>query len=123
MAVATLQRLADRRHGAPDGEDDVRRQRCDGRSGCGCRVEVSSEEVLEAAGRQLGISHRVLDVLVTEIGLQRPRIVALAGQRETAGMSQHVRMALKPRSLASTPARSIMRAKPAVANGDARSLL
>ena len=47
-------------------------------------------EILEPCRRQLGISNRMLDILVPEVGLQSPRIVALVGQREPAGMPQHV---------------------------------
>ncbi len=56
---------------------------------------ASSPEVLEPLGRQLGVAHGVLDISVAEIGLQRPRIVALAGQREAAGVAQHVRVNLQ----------------------------
>ena len=37
-------------------------------------------------------THRVLNVLVAEPGLQRPRVVAGIGQRIAAAMAQHVRM-------------------------------
>ncbi len=49
-------------------------------------------EVLEAVGRELGVAHRVLDVLVTEPRLQGPRVVAVIGQLKAAAMPQHVRM-------------------------------
>ena len=55
----------------------------------------SSPEVLEPARRQLGVSHRVLDVAVAEVSLQRPGIVALVGQRKATGVAQHVRMSRK----------------------------
>jgi hypothetical protein len=55
----------------------------------------SSPEVFEPARRQLGVSHRVLDVAVAEVSLQRPRIVALVGQRKAARVAQHVRMSRK----------------------------
>ena len=55
----------------------------------------SSPEVLEPARRQLGVSHRVLDVAVAEVSLQRSRIVALVGQRKATGVAQHVRMSRK----------------------------
>ena len=60
-------------------------------------------EILEPRRRQLGIANRVLDILVAEVGLQGPRIVALVGQREAAGVPQHVRVGLEaePGSLAS----------------------
>jgi hypothetical protein len=54
-----------------------------------------SPEVLEPARRQLGVSHRVLDIAVAEVGLQRSRIVALVGQCKTTGVAQHVRMSRK----------------------------
>ena len=41
------------------------------------------------------VSHRVLDVAVAEVSLQRPRIVALVGQRKATGVAQHVRMSRK----------------------------
>lgn len=46
--------------------------------------------VLEAIRRQLGVSNRVLDTPVTEIGLKSPRVVPVIRQRETAGVTQHV---------------------------------
>ena len=55
----------------------------------------SSPEVFEPARRQLGVSHRVLDVAVAEVSLQRSRIVAFVGQRKTTGVAQHVRMSRK----------------------------
>jgi hypothetical protein len=55
----------------------------------------SCPEILEPARRQLGVSHRVLDVAVAEVSLQRPRIVALVRQRKTAGVAQHVWVSLE----------------------------
>ncbi len=49
-------------------------------------------EIPEAVGCQLGIAHRVLDILMTEIGLQGARVVPRIGQRIAATVSQHVRM-------------------------------
>ena len=49
-------------------------------------------EVLEPVGGQLGVAHRMLDVLVAEPGLQSARIVPGIGQRIAAAMAQHVRM-------------------------------
>jgi hypothetical protein len=37
----------------------------------------------------LRVAHGVLDILVAEIGLQGARVVALVGQREAAGVTQH----------------------------------
>src|SRR6516165_300263 len=71
-------------------------------------------EILEAIRPQLGVAHCVLNVAVAEVSLQRAGIVALVGERITAGMAQHVR-------LAATPSRSIIRAKPVGPNGAPRS--
>jgi len=49
-------------------------------------------EALEPVWRQLGVAHRMLDIPVTEPSLQRPRVVAGIGQREAAGVAQHVRV-------------------------------
>ena len=48
-------------------------------------------EILEAVRREFGIAHRVLDVLVAEPCLQRPRIVPGIGQGVATGVPQHVR--------------------------------
>jgi hypothetical protein len=40
---------------------------------------VLASEVLEPVRRQFGVTNRVLNVLVPEIGLQRPHILALVG--------------------------------------------
>ena len=37
----------------------------------------------------------MLDILVPQIGLQRPRVLAVVGQLVTAGVAQRVRMALE----------------------------
>src|SRR5215510_8702600 len=59
---------------------------------------------LEPGRCQFGISDRVLDVLVPEIGLQRPRIPASVRLVETASVPQHVRVCfdLEPGRLASS---------------------
>src|SRR5215831_6026847 len=57
----------------------------------GQRPRHLSPEVLEPIRRQLGIAHGVLNVLVPEPGLQRPRVVAGIGQGVAAGVAQHVR--------------------------------
>lgn len=54
-----------------------------------------SPEVAEARGRQLGVTHSVLDVAVPEIGLQGARVVPLVGQRVATGVPQHVRVRLE----------------------------
>jgi hypothetical protein len=52
-------------------------------------------KVLEPRWCQLGISDRVLDVLVPEIGLQRSGVVAVIRHLVAAGMPEHVRVRLK----------------------------
>ena len=47
-------------------------------------------EVLEPVRRQLGVPHRVLDILVSHPGLDSPRIVTGIRQRVPAPMAQHV---------------------------------
>src|SRR5262249_55674997 len=47
-------------------------------------------KVLESVGRHFGVPDRVLDVLVAKVVLQGPRVVAIIGQLEPAGMAQHV---------------------------------
>src|SRR3954465_15584556 len=49
-------------------------------------------EGFEAVGCELGVAHRVLDVLVPEIMLQSPRVLAIVGQLVAARMPQHVRV-------------------------------
>jgi hypothetical protein len=50
------------------------------------------QKSLNRFGRKLGVAHGVLDVLVTEIGLQRVCVVASIGERITTRMPQHVRV-------------------------------
>jgi hypothetical protein len=47
----------------------------------------SIPESLEPLRRKLGAAHGVLDILVSEVGLQGSGIVALVRQREPAGMA------------------------------------
>ena len=63
------------------------------------RRDLISPEILKPRWRQRGVPHRVLDVAVSQIGLERPGVVALVGQRVGAGVSQHVRgrIECKPR--------------------------
>jgi hypothetical protein len=70
---------------------------------------------------QRGIDGRAGDRPMAEPALDRPGVVALVGQRVAAGVPQHVGMGLQLQSSPAT-ARSIIRAKPAVVNGDPRSL-
>ena len=49
-------------------------------------------EPIEAVGAQLGISHRVHDVTVAEVVLQRAGVDAVVGELEAAAVAQRVRM-------------------------------
>jgi hypothetical protein len=53
----------------------------------------------------------VLDVLVPEVVLQRPRVVAIVGELEPTGMAQHVRVE-REWHLAASPMRWMRRWKP-----------
>jgi hypothetical protein len=48
-------------------------------------------EILESHGESFSVPHRTLDILVSEVGLQRPRVVALVGKR----VAEHVRVRLE----------------------------
>ena len=50
----------------------------------------STSEVPESIRAQLRVAYGILNVLVAEVGLQRPGIMTLVRQRETAGVPQHV---------------------------------
>ena len=52
----------------------------------------SSPKVLEPVGSHFGVSDRVLDVLVPEVVLQGPRVMAIVGELEPASMAKHVRV-------------------------------
>jgi hypothetical protein len=56
-------------------------------------------EVLEAGRRQFGIAHRVLDVAVPEVSLQRPRVVPSVGQSVTASVPLRVPSSLTYESI------------------------
>src|SRR5262245_42729638 len=47
-------------------------------------------KVLETVGRHLGVPDRVLDVLVPEVVLQRPRVVAIVGELKPTSVAKHV---------------------------------
>src|SRR5262249_16009786 len=59
-----------------------------------CKVLGGSilPEPIEAVGAKLGISHRVHDVAVPQVVLQRAGVDAVVGELEAAAMAQHVRM-------------------------------
>ena len=63
----------------------------------------------------------MLDVLMPEVGLQASGVVAVIGELVAAGVAQHVGMDGEL-TLAATPARATILAKPAVVNGASRSL-
>jgi hypothetical protein len=52
-------------------------------------------EVLESRRRQFRVPPCVLNVFVTEVGLQCPRVMPLVGQRVPASMPEHVRMSFE----------------------------
>ena len=49
-------------------------------------------KVLEPIGCHVGVPDRVLNVLVAEVVLKGPRVVAIVGQLEPARMAKHVRV-------------------------------
>src|SRR5262245_38016440 len=55
-------------------------------------LRSASPKVLESVGRHFGVPDRVLDVLVAKVVLQGPRVVAIVGELEPAGMAKHVRV-------------------------------
>jgi hypothetical protein len=52
-------------------------------------------EIFKPSRRQFRVSHRMLDVLVSEVILQRAGIVTGVRQRVATGMTEHVRVYLK----------------------------
>ena len=57
---------------------------------------------------------------MAEVCLQGARVRALVGKLKAAGVTEHVRCALKP-SLAATPSRATILRHPAVVKGEPRS--
>jgi len=55
-------------------------------------IALLSPEIPKPIRSQLGVAHRVLNVLVPESGLERSRVVAGVGQGVAAAVPQHVRM-------------------------------
>src|SRR5262249_54398374 len=49
-------------------------------------------KVLEPVRRHVGVSNGVLNVLVPEVVLQGPRVMAIVREFEPTGMAQHVRV-------------------------------
>jgi len=58
----------------------------------GASTTLIPPKVLEPVGRHFGVPDRVLDVLVPEVVLQGPRVVAIVGEFEPTGMAKHVRV-------------------------------
>lgn len=56
---------------------------------------ASAPKIAEPASCQLGIPHRVLNISVAEIALERAGIVAVVGELEAGGVAQHVRVRLE----------------------------
>jgi hypothetical protein len=79
-------------------------------------VPSASPETLEAVRCQFSVPNSMLDIAVPQVGLQGARVVPLVGKGVAAGVPEHVRVSLEA-NLASTRARSTMRAKPTVVNG------
>jgi len=55
-------------------------------------TDIITAKVLEPIDGQLGIADGVLDVLMTEIMLERASIVAIVGELVAAGVPEHVRV-------------------------------
>src|SRR5262245_25258571 len=59
----------------------------------GLRVSVSVlPKISKPVGGKLGVTNRVLDILMAEVVLQRARVMAIIGEFESAGMPKHVRV-------------------------------
>jgi hypothetical protein len=54
------------------------------------QTSVASPKILESIRCHVGVPNSVLNVLVPEIVLQGPRVVAIVGELKTTGMAQHV---------------------------------
>ncbi len=46
--------------------------------------DLISPETLESVRRQLGVAHRMLEVSVAQIVLNRPRVLAVVGEQRDA---------------------------------------
>jgi hypothetical protein len=55
----------------------------------------SAPEILEPVRRKLSIAHRALDVAVSKVRLQRPRVVPRISQGKPASVTKHVRVRLE----------------------------
>jgi hypothetical protein len=52
-------------------------------------------KILEPYRRQFGVAYGVLDILMAEIGLQRPGVVPLVGERVAAGVPEHMGVSIE----------------------------
>jgi hypothetical protein len=56
---------------------------------------LSPPEISETHRRKFSVAHRVLNVAMAEVSLQRSCVVPFVGQRVATGMPEHVRMGLE----------------------------
>jgi hypothetical protein len=61
---------------------------------CGLRPASILKKFPEPLRRQRDIARRILDVAMTQIRLDRARVVAVVGELVAAGMAEHVGMCL-----------------------------
>ena len=61
-------------------------------------LQLVLPESVEPVWCKLGVPDRVLDVLVSQVMLDRPGVVAVVGELETTGVAEHVGMHRKPKS-------------------------
>jgi hypothetical protein len=60
---------------------------------------LTSKKLLEPLRRQGGIAGRVLDIAMSQVRLDRPRIMTVVGEFIAAGMTQHVGVGLDTRGV------------------------
>ena len=83
-------------------------------------VAQLAPEVLEPIRRKFGVAHCVLNIPVAKVRLQGPCVMAVVSEGKPTGMPQHMRVSLEAEARR-LPARSTIRANPAVVNGAPRS--
>src|SRR4029450_9473864 len=54
-----------------------------------------SPKVLKPIRRQLGVTHRVLDITMAQVSLQSPGVMALVCERKATGVPKHVGVSLE----------------------------
>ena len=80
---------------SPDTPTSGRRGRYWGQSGhASSSHQIGSvlPEVLESIRRHFGVSHRVHDVFVAHVVLERPSVVSVVGELVACGVPEHVRV-------------------------------